>query len=271
MIRRVAWLTVAVLMVTGCRVDVIVDLDIRSDGSGEVVVTAIADDGVVEQTPGLADELRFDDAVAAGWVVEGPAATDAGGLTVTLRHGFATAEEASVLLASLGPPVVGPSVTRRAEGGVSTVELRGQLVLDGGFEAFADSDLVAAVGGPPFADQLASSLATPAGSMSVTVRASLPGEIETTGASAGGTASWNAPLDGTTVDLTTRAVVRPAPGWASVVATAALVLLVAWLLVVAGVAYLVVRARRRRAGRPDLGPIGSRRLDELGPSSRPTG
>ena len=39
-----------------------------------------------QQAPGLAADLRFDDAVAAGWVVEGPTATADGGLTVTLRH-----------------------------------------------------------------------------------------------------------------------------------------------------------------------------------------
>ena len=41
---------------------------------------------------------------AAGWVVEGPSATEAGGLSVTLRHPFASVAEATVLLAALSPP-----------------------------------------------------------------------------------------------------------------------------------------------------------------------
>ena len=70
-------------------------------------MTAVADADVVAQAPGLAESLQFADAVAAGWVVEGPTATEDGGLTVTLRHPVTSAEEATNLLASLGPPFTG--------------------------------------------------------------------------------------------------------------------------------------------------------------------
>ena len=103
MVRRVRLLVLVAL--AGCRVDVVVDLTLAEDGTGEMVVTATADAEVVEQVPGLAEDLRFEDAAAAGWTVEGPTATDAGGLTITLRHAVSSAEEATNLLASLGPPV----------------------------------------------------------------------------------------------------------------------------------------------------------------------
>ena len=65
---------------------------------------AVVDKDVVDRVPGLAGSLVLDDATAAGWVVEGPAATEDGGLTVTLRHPFTTVQEAANLLNSLGPP-----------------------------------------------------------------------------------------------------------------------------------------------------------------------
>ena len=43
--------------------------------------------------PGLADALVFDDAVAAGWQVDGPTATPEGGLTIVLTHAVSGPEE----------------------------------------------------------------------------------------------------------------------------------------------------------------------------------
>ena len=73
------------------------------------------------------------------------------------------------------------------DGEETTLALTGQLTLPAGFDSFADADLLAAVGGTPFADELAASGATPAESMAVTLRADLPGEVEeTTGQDADG-------------------------------------------------------------------------------------
>ena len=52
------------------------------DGAGTITVTATADAELVAQAPGLADDLHFDDLVAAGWAVDGPTPTDDGGLEV---------------------------------------------------------------------------------------------------------------------------------------------------------------------------------------------
>ena len=62
---------VGALLLAGCRVDVTVDLVIGADGTGDLTVTATADAEVVEQAAGLAEDLRLDDAIAAGWTVEG--------------------------------------------------------------------------------------------------------------------------------------------------------------------------------------------------------
>ena len=242
-----------VLLLAGCHVDATVDLVIGPDGTGSVTVTAIADADVVRQAPGLAADLRFDDAKAAGWTVDGPTATADGGLRVVLAHDVASAAEATNLLASLGPPFVGMKLDRVASqnGATATTTLTGQLALTGGFAAFADSDLLAAVGGTPYAAQLSAAGATPQTALSVTLRARLPGTVEdTNGRDDHGTRVWAAPLDGTAQVIQLRTHQSPGGGgFASVLATGLLVLLVVWLVAATAFIVSVVRARARRAKR----------------------
>ena len=49
-----------------CQVNAVVTLDVAQSGSGAVTVNVIADKDVVDQAPNIVDDLRFDDAVAAG-------------------------------------------------------------------------------------------------------------------------------------------------------------------------------------------------------------
>jgi hypothetical protein len=249
-VSRVLAVVVCALVLVGCRVDVTVDLEVGADGTGELVVTATADAEVVEQAPGLAEDLRFDDATAAGWTVDGPTPTEDGGLAVTLRHPVESVAEATNLLASLGPPFSEVRLERTTVEDETTVTLSGGLTLASGFDSFADSELLATAGGSPYADELGGR--TPAESMSVVFRADLPGEVEeTTGERRDGALEWEAPLDGTSVDLATRTVQRPASGgsWARPVSVAALVLLLAWIAAVVAFAVSVVRVRRRRQAR----------------------
>jgi hypothetical protein len=249
-VSRVLVVVVCALVLAGCRVDVTVDLEIGADGTGELVVTATADAEVVEQAPGLAEDLRFDDATAAGWTVEGPTPTQEGGLAVTLRHPVASAADATNLLASLGPPFSDVRLERTTVEDETTVTLAGQLALGDGFDSFADSELLAAAGGSLYADELRGR--TPAESMSVVFRADLPGDVaETTGERRDGALEWEAPLDGTSAELATRTVQRPASGssWARPVSVAALVLLLAWIAAVVAFIVSVLRVRRRRQAR----------------------
>jgi hypothetical protein len=244
---------VAVLVLAACHVDTTVELVIGPDGTGSLTVTAVADGDVVRQAPGLAADLRFDDAKAAGWSVDGPTATADGGLRVVLTHPVTSAAEATNLLASLGPPFVGMKLDRvvSKDGDTATTTLSGQLALTGGFGAFADSDLLAAIGGAPYAAQLAASGATPASALSVTLRARLPGTVQdTNGRDDKGTRTWTAPMDGKAAVVQLRTHQSPGgSGLASVVATGLLVLLVAWLVAATAFIVSVVRARARRAKR----------------------
>ncbi len=250
MLRRLLVSLVGALLLAGCRVDVTVDLIIGADGTGDLTVTATADAEVVEQAAGLAEDLRLDDAIAAGWTVEGPTPTDDGGLTVTLGHPVTSAAEATNLLASLGPPFTDVHVERTTVDDETTVTLSGRLNLASGFESFADSELLASAGGAPFADELDG--LTPAETMSVVLRADLPGEVvETTGERRDGALEWEAPLDGSSVDLATTTVQRPARGgsWARPLSVLALVLLLGWLVAAGAFMLSVARVRRRRGAR----------------------
>ena len=124
-----------------------------------------------------------------------------------------------------------------------------------GFDAFADADLVAAVGGQPFAEQIAASGATPADSLNVTVQALLPGVIEgeqtNVEADANGILAWELPDDGSPALILAQSTQEPGDGqrWARPLSVAALIALVAWVgFMTIFIGYVTVaRFRRARA------------------------
>lgn len=251
-------LAVAVLA-TSCRLDVDVSVEVEPDGTGTVTVVAEADAGLVAQVDDLAAELVFDDAVAGGWSVDGPTPTDDGGLVATFTHGFSSAQELANVLNSIGPPLTGVQVGRTTEGEQTTNAVRATLVLPDGFASFADDDLVAAVGGLPFADRFEATGATPPDAMTFTLRLAMPGEvIAATGVEVEPQVfEWVAPLDGSATEVSASTVQRPPDGgaWAGPLATASLVALVVWsVLASAFIAFVMVarrrRMRRRRRSRP---------------------
>ncbi len=259
MTRRLVALLLGMLVLSACRLDVVVSVEMEPDGTGLVTVSAVADADLVSRVPDLVDDLRLADAEANGWIVEGPVADEAGNLSITLSHAFASAAELANVLNSIGPPLGDPGnqvaaartfdpTTEQTTNGV-----RGVLVLPNGFETFADADLVAAVGGLPFAEEIAAAGLAPADAMSFTYRVSLPGElVSSDGVQTGDDVfEWKAPLDGSQASLDVQTVQRP-PGsgnsWAGPLATFALILLVAW--VIAAVAFIsfvaIARNNKRR-------------------------
>lgn len=253
MTRRLALAVVCLITLGACRLDVLVDVTIEPDGTGVVTVEATADAELVERVPDLVDDLRLEDAVANGWVVEGPTTTDDGGATVTLTHQVSSAEELANVLNSIGPPLTQMAAARTSDATEQTTNaINGVLTLANGFETFADAELVQAVGGLPFSEEITASGLTPDQAMSFTYRVDLPGELVSaeTGTETGdGAIEWVAPLDGSRTGLYVETVQRPADegaGWARPLATVALVALVAW--VVAAVAFIgfVAAARRRK-------------------------
>jgi hypothetical protein len=247
---RRALIAISVLLLSACQVDATVGVSMNADGSGKITVTALADADVVGKAPGLADDLRFNDAEAAGWMVTKPTDTDDGGLQVELTHAFANPEEASALLQSIngsGGPLHGATLTRAVDESGTTVSLRGSLRIDG-LSAFADPDVLSAVGATPYADEVVASGQSPTQAVVVTVRASLPGKVTSaTGTIKDGSVSWVVPLDGTQVDLSTTAVDDhgTAKIW-GIASKAALIAMVVWCVLAAAFIAWVVRQRKRR-------------------------
>ena len=241
---------IAVMLLTACHVDATVDIAVEADGSGTITITAIADADVVSQAPGLAEDLRFDDAEAAGWTVTAPVATADGGLQIELSQEFANPEEATALLQSIngsGGPLHGVVLSRGIDERGTIVSLTGSLRIDG-LAAFADPDVLAAIGATPYAEQVAASNSSPNQAVGVTVRAELPGKITSpTGTVENGTVSWIVPLDGSQVDLGTTATDDHGSAriW-GVASNVALIALVGWCIVAAAFITWVVRQRKRR-------------------------
>ncbi len=255
MTRRLILIVVSVLALTACRLDVTVDVIMEPDGTGVATVVAVADAELVQQVPDLVDDLRLEDAVANGWTVEGPIEAADGGLSITLQHGFSSDEELANVLNSIGPPLLDMQAARTAGvDGQTTNAITGRMQLADGFRSFADADLLAAVGGLPFAEEFSTTGATPTESMSFTFRVALPGELVSaeTGIEVGdGVIERVAPLDGSSVDLLTSTVQRPASeggAWARPVSQVALIALITWIvLAVAFITFVAIaRGNKRR-------------------------
>jgi hypothetical protein len=251
----VAAAAAATLLLTGCRVDIDLVVDVAADGTGTIELTAVADADIVEQAPGLAEDLRFDDAIAAGWEVTGPTTTDEGGLQVVLTHDFGSLEEATALLQSInGPagPLQNVGLARSATDSDATV-LTGSLRVDGGLASFADPDVLTLLGGAtPYASAIAEAGLAPADAIGVDVTFVMPGEIQegTTGAVSGSTVTWAVPVDGSSVDLATTSVGDSSGGgiW-STVGTILVIAAVVWLVIALAFIAFVAVARWQRSRR----------------------
>jgi len=76
---------------SACRADIEVDIDVSADGSGTVSVELTLDEEILASAPELAEVIRIDDAVAAGWDVQQGPGVD-GGLIITAVRDFASIE-----------------------------------------------------------------------------------------------------------------------------------------------------------------------------------
>lgn len=245
--RRLVLLMCA-LALTACRVDATVHVAVEPDGSGSISVELVADAELVAKAPRLGDDLRLDDLGATGWTIDGPVATETGGMRLVVAHPFATVQEADVLLASLSDPT-GPlrdlRLDRAVDGRTTTVRLTGALTLGADLSTFADADALAALGAAPYAAELAASGASTSDVVAISLRATLPGSVESNSAS-GDALSWGAPADGSVATVTAAASRRSGRGvWGSLSSIVG-VALVLWVVAGAGFVGYVALARRGR-------------------------
>lgn len=244
--RRAIAVACLALLLAACRVDTSVDVTMHPDGTGVVTLTVLADKDVVAQAPGLADDLRYDDAVKAGWKVDGLTTTPDGGLKLVMHHDVASAAAATAVLQSINGhngPLHDVVVNRVATSDHITTSLKGTLRVDGGLDAFADPDVLKAIGGAPYADNISAAHLKPTDAVTVKVTAHLPGSVT----SASKDLTWSVPIDGTSADLAaTGSLAQGSSSAWGIVSTVALVLLVLWVLAAVGFIVFVANARRAR-------------------------
>lgn len=238
--RRLFVLLVATLLVSGCRVDVDVRLKVLADGSGSITVLVVADADVVQRAPGLAQELKLNDATTQGWTVDGPTSTESGGLSVKLSHDFSTVEQANVLLASLngaGGPLQRVTLTRTENGSKAITSIVGSLRIDGGLNAFTDPEVLVLLGGAtPYAEQIDAAGIAPADAVAVKATIDI----------GSGAKEYNVSMAGTGIDIadqTTRSSAVQRGVW-RIVGNVLFAALVLW--VVAAIAFIGFVATKRR-------------------------
>ena len=250
---RLLAVAVASVVLASCRVDATVRLDVQPNGAGTVRVTVIADPAVVARAEGLADDLRAADLEAVGWRVDGPDATDDGGLRLVLERSFDGPTQATQILAEINGPA-GPlqqvTLVRAGKDTNSTWTLSGRLQVTGGLEAFADEATRSLLGGAPYAADVQAAGLDIGAALGLNFEASIPGSIDaTSGLPAGGTITWKIPLDGSSTDIATTVTnVDVASSISRVVRVLLLGLAVLWVGG-AGVLWFMVRTRGAGAGR----------------------
>lgn len=239
----------ATMVLCSCQINAVVTLDVAQSGAGLLTINLIADSEVLAAAPNLADDLRFDDATAAGWIMTRPNKTADGGLQVSITHTFDNAEQVGVLLNQLSGefgPFKRMSLTRNGKDTDSTFDLDGVLQVDGGLNAFADAQMLNIIGGAPFEENLQQSGLDLGKVMTIDFVATLPGVIErTTGIDTENTVTWRVPLDGSEQSvLTTSRNTAVRATMARLVAGLFKFLLLAWLVLMAAVIAKVLYQRR---------------------------
>ncbi len=246
-----------ITLLSACKVDVRIDVTADDTGAGTVQVTVDADAEVVTLVPGLASDIRYDDLVASGWVIEGPLQVNNGGLRVILRYPFESPAEATYALRQIsGPngPLLDPELKRTVDGRLVSTTLDATLQFVGGLDTFSDPLLTSAIGGPPWrnaANKLG--VTAPMDAVTVTLVARLPGDVKkSTGTEAEGGVIWTASTDGIAQSIVVGAVTeRVDGGFWPVLARVTGTVLGYWLIIIGAVILLAVLLRRRR---PSRGP-----------------
>lgn len=249
---RLLAVAAAVVLLSSCRVDTTVSLDVKPNGSGKVTAVVVADPGIVAKAPNLAADVRVDDLRAAGWKVDGPSSTDDGGLVIRLERSFRTPAEATAVLSQINGasgPLHQVALARTGSNTNSTFALTGRLEVIGGLRAFADDATIALLGGAPYAEEVKDLGLDLGDAVGVSFDASLPGKVESsTGLPVDGRLTWKVAMDGSATDLaTTSTNVDIVSSVAGVGRVVLLFLLGAWII---GTLVLLTMVRNARARRP---------------------
>ena len=247
----------AVALLSSCRVDQSISLDVKPNGTGKVTVVVTADKDIVTKVPSLAQDIRTDDVKKAGWTVEGPTKTKSGGLTIQLTHDFDTPAEATAILSQVSEtrgPLHELVLVRSGKDTNSTWTLSGRLEVNGGLNSFIDDAGLELLDVSPYAAEVAEAGLDLGDAVGISFAASLPGDVDaTTGIQKDKTITWQIPMDGSRVDVaTTTTHVAVGTSIARVGRTLLLALLALWIMGTLILLLLVANARNRRLRTPRL-------------------
>lgn len=246
-----------VALLSSCRVDQSISLNVKPNGTGNVIVVVTADKDIVAKVPSLAQDIRTDDLKKAGWTVDGPTKTKTGGLTIQLTHEFNTPTEATAILGQVSEsrgPLHELVLARSGKDTNSTWTLTGRLEVNGGLNSFVDDAGLELLDVSPYAAEVSEAGIDLGDAVGITFAASLPGEIDsTTGIEKDKTVTWQIPMDGSRVDVaTTSTHVAVGTSIARVGRTLLLALLALWIAATLILLLLVANARNRRPRTPRL-------------------
>lgn len=145
-------LVLALLVLTGCRVDTTVQVDVADDGSGTVTVEVILDQEAADRIPDLAEQLRVRDLRRTGWAVTGPEPVDGGGVVLNATKPFGDPDQLAVVLDEIGGnrgPILDPALQRGRSFATTTYDFTGTLDLSRGIATFSDRQLTELLDGFP--------------------------------------------------------------------------------------------------------------------------
>jgi hypothetical protein len=249
--KRFIALCCAVVLLASCRVDTQVSMVVNPDGSGTVTVTIDVDKEIVERSPDIADNLDFSDLEKNGWQLTKPVDTASGGKQVVLARDFANESEATAVLAQLNGdrgPFREVILRRGGKARDSSWNLSGRLEVTGGLQAFADDQLIAALGATPYENIVKSQNLDLGKALTIEFVASLPGELKSsTAIPENGMLSWRVATDGTPVDLATSTENVDVVGTlGGIVSKVGLFLLISWIGLMAVLGILLYKRQYDR-------------------------
>lgn len=203
-------LVLAAVLVSGCRMELDVNVDVREDGAGTVeVVVGLDADAITRIGGDLGAVLELDDLVDAGWTVDGPALEEDGYTRLSVSRDFGTPEEAADVFGQIAAedgPFQDFRVTRERSFAETRYGFEGTVDFSGGLEALGDEGIAAELDGEPIGQSVEEIEAQLGESLSrllqVRVRARLPGSVSsnaTTKADNG--AVWQVGFGEGTVDM----------------------------------------------------------------------
>jgi hypothetical protein len=193
------------LATAGCQVHTQVDIQTKSNGTGQVDVSVTFDRAAAAAVGDLSSQLRTSDLRAAGWTVTGPFAAAAGSTEVEASHRFSDLAQASAIVAEIagsGSPAQRPfrlALRRTTDWWGSHTFLSGVVDLHCDLACFGDPGLTKQLG-------TSTGIKVPAPSKSrqeftFGVQVSLPGTLQSAGSAtrAGDALRWRVPLGSRTV------------------------------------------------------------------------